>query len=797
MILAVVVGFAVFSIIGLVTSNQSNHTQLVGQAVAQAKIRLASSAVITITKTISKDTVIPGDIADITFNIINQGDAEVFGKLVDSPGDFVNIIDKDIPLVAKDGGFQSSMDNIKTFEIIIPAHSSIVKSYKIEFPKDTMPQILNKDLFLGQSIFTDINNNKFLSNSVKVFLSSGLALGLVGPVCNYNYECDSGETPENCFQDCAPLIKSSIKSPSASITGKLTAGTPDTGSITKMPISRSAAGLQSGPVAAPINRPQVPISTAPPPAFPNCGNNICDDRENPYVCPQDCPIKFPDEHSSHTVCGWGEIRIQIGWGLGLDFTYEKSLGLKYYNMNIATPEMKKAIKEFVYRDSKLYNEVKNGLYDHAVQKVANAVRDMYLRDGGHYRATPCDVEGGHDPTSANELLLGGYGNCVDWSNLQVSLLSTLGVPKERVLMVCFNSKNYYSAQHCVAQYYSDSGIPWVLEYGMIAKSMQDLGRNSCLNEDYSQWANDGDYGWGMHGTSCYETPNCVSRWQDCTEWSACSSAGEQERTCKDANNCPRAEPLVEKKPCIPSTTAQTPEYTTCINDCTAQQEQRDVQVNECHSRCNWYSGNDRTSCRNGCNELARTSEATRQQCHIGCESKKTPTPVLTPIPPQTQTETPTPTPTQPIPIPTPVPTQPQTSSCTDSDDRDIFKIDTNAPDKFIRGIVRANDVNNNFGTFEDYCLSNTFTPCGAGEVCKYLQEFYCNTAVDYHGMITYESLITCSNGCKDGACLRVPLTITAVPQSTLIASPIVKKPSTVNAVSPTVKKLNVISKLKK
>lgn len=149
---------------------------------------------ITVTKTISKNTISQGDILKIDITIRNNNDKTLTGILNDFPPKFTKIIEEKVDLEEETGG--SIMDLVKTFQVTIQPGESVIKSYSLDFSNIPDP-LLNKKIDLGRSKFIDDKNNQFFSNDINVFVSSDKKL-----VCNYNFVCDSEENYGNCFQDC-------------------------------------------------------------------------------------------------------------------------------------------------------------------------------------------------------------------------------------------------------------------------------------------------------------------------------------------------------------------------------------------------------------------------------------------------------------------------------------------------------------------------------------------------------------------------------------------------------------------
>lgn len=149
---------------------------------------------LTIVKSISKDSIYPGESLGVSINVTNNGASAITGTLYDLAPEFAEIEENEVQENISEGS--SSMANDKSFSLNLLPHESASMSYNIIFTG--VPEaFLNKSLNLGKSSFYDSEGNGFFSNSVVVFIKSDKAL-----VCNYNYKCEEGENHLNCFQDC-------------------------------------------------------------------------------------------------------------------------------------------------------------------------------------------------------------------------------------------------------------------------------------------------------------------------------------------------------------------------------------------------------------------------------------------------------------------------------------------------------------------------------------------------------------------------------------------------------------------
>ena len=192
---------------------------------------------------------------------------------------------------------------------------------------------------------------------------------------------------------------------------------------------------------------------------------------------------------------------------GIRIGEKRHIKKKPGNLDIGNSDvMKEAIRTLIYINPQLYFEVKNGIYDNAVRKIGNYINGLYYKNG--YTRTPC-YKRNEAPTSVTKILTGGSGNCVDWAALALSMLRTMDVPRDRISMVCYPVRGVGSSEHCVANYKSDSGDQWVIDYGRIVKKLSQLGALRCRRgthgywaTSYSYWANDNEYGWGMNGLTC-------------------------------------------------------------------------------------------------------------------------------------------------------------------------------------------------------------------------------------------------------------------------------------------------------
>ena len=238
-----------------------------------------------------------------------------------------------------------------------------------------------------------------------------------------------------------------------------------------------------------------------------CGNDLCDLDETCISCSEDCGgcNYGMAGNNKDSVCGFS-------WEGTKDNRWIRG---KKSNIDISFPEdpMKIKINEWVYANSDLYNQIKSGQYDGAVNKIFQEVLNQYNR-GAKYWMTfcPCYYGAGcygaaNAPTTSYSLLEGSSGNCVDWSALLVSLFRTMDIPRERVFMICYGVPNTgWNPGHCVAVYKSDSDVQWILDItcfmGKVNK-LNELGNScSCANVDWSHWANDEQFGWGLNGVVC-------------------------------------------------------------------------------------------------------------------------------------------------------------------------------------------------------------------------------------------------------------------------------------------------------
>lgn len=204
-------------------------------------------------------------------------------------------------------------------------------------------------------------------------------------------------------------------------------------------------------------------------------------QETCLTCSQDCGncIYGVQGANGDAICGisydnGGFIRRKIG------------------NIDVSSPEiMKTKINKWIYSNPYLYHQTKLGQFDAAVQTMASHVWNTFFSSG--YCRTDCPTKIGNAPTSARGILNGQCGLCSDYANLWLSLLRTMNVPSNRVYVLCYQTVNPNFWGHCVTAYKSDSGQPWILDYGNIYSSLNQ--GYACKTPDWAHWGNDDNYGW--------------------------------------------------------------------------------------------------------------------------------------------------------------------------------------------------------------------------------------------------------------------------------------------------------------
>lgn len=119
--------------------------------------------------------------------------------------------------------------------------------------------------------------------------------------------------------------------------------------------------------------------------------------------------------------------------------------------------VKPVIKNWIFSDSTLTEQISNGKYDDSVTKIFNKVWTDICKNGNCVGGDSCE-----DYTT-RELLTGEIcaGVCCHWSGVLVSLIRSLGVPEDKVYWADFKTPN--SAGHVVTVYKSDGGTWWVLD----------------------------------------------------------------------------------------------------------------------------------------------------------------------------------------------------------------------------------------------------------------------------------------------------------------------------------------------
>lgn len=146
---------------------------------------------VNIIKSISKETVYTGEIANISIKIINNGSSDISGILYDLPPEFVEVIDGQ-----KEAGDFEVSNYVQKFQLKLSPKEEFLTSYKINFSR--VPEgLLNKEIKIGKSVFIDNKGNEYFSNDVNLFIKTDKKL-----LCNYNFKCENGENSNNCIQDC-------------------------------------------------------------------------------------------------------------------------------------------------------------------------------------------------------------------------------------------------------------------------------------------------------------------------------------------------------------------------------------------------------------------------------------------------------------------------------------------------------------------------------------------------------------------------------------------------------------------
>lgn len=202
-------------------------------------------------------------------------------------------------------------------------------------------------------------------------------------------------------------------------------------------------------------------------------------------CPQDCGscVYGVPGANENAICGFA-------WQGN-----NKWIRLKTGNIDISSPDrIKAAINEWIYSNPYYYHQIKNNQFDQSVQTLASHMGEAYYSSG--YCGTTCPYPGptGSAPTSASAILDGQCGLCADYANLWLSLLRTMNVPSSRTFVLCYQTAGSTYWGHCITSYISDSGQPWILDYGNIYSSLSQTWR--CVSTTNSHWGNDQSYGWG-------------------------------------------------------------------------------------------------------------------------------------------------------------------------------------------------------------------------------------------------------------------------------------------------------------
>ncbi len=488
---------------------------------------------IQIEKSLSKTTVIADDTITVTLKVINNNNKEMSFTLIDNIPDFIEIVRNNNELQ------DVTFNNFKEFEIIVPANNFVEKTYQLRF-SGIPAQLWNKELSTGIAEIIDKEGNKIQSNDPKVLFSKIIS-SFVAAQCDYDYVCDSGENYNTCFQDCTSGssdgycdglqdrrcdadcnantdadCRTAQPGGFVSLTGHTVALPPAQGKrvpgTSEVPFgsSSSSGGLSATGGSKPAGTPPVgtpiPVLNAPAPSDPTgtlCGNGACGSYETCANCPIDCgecSYYGTSLGNRHVPCGSYFI-----WD-NKKSVWAPFLKVKFNNLNVGNPTIKLKIREWIFSNNNLYDQIKNEIYDSSVREISRRIYNKYYSGENwatRYKMTSCGNM--QDPTP-DWALLNGYGNCVDWSNLVVSLLRTMGVPQERIFMVCFKTKGagWYPG-HCTAAYKSDSNDWWIIDYGMIFKDTS-LGGSEwgcAASDEWAHWGNDWGYGYGMRGVSCY------------------------------------------------------------------------------------------------------------------------------------------------------------------------------------------------------------------------------------------------------------------------------------------------------
>lgn len=163
------------------------------------------------------------------------------------------------------------------------------------------------------------------------------------------------------------------------------------------------------------------------------------------------------------------------------------------------PPMRSTIKEWIFSDSTLSEQVLNGKYDDSVTKIFNKVWvDVYMGglcgDVGPIPVDPCaDYQ-------SSEIIEGHIcgGICVQWTSVLLSLIRTLGVPEDRVYWAGFDTSN---GGHVVTVYKSDDGTWWVLDLTCCHKIVPVKNWKSTCGSactcSYTRYAYGNDYGYEL------------------------------------------------------------------------------------------------------------------------------------------------------------------------------------------------------------------------------------------------------------------------------------------------------------
>ncbi|MFH1788191.1 MAG: hypothetical protein ABH834_02275 [Candidatus Altiarchaeota archaeon] len=227
-----------------------------------------SVANIVFEKNISKETVVSGDSINVFLTIINFGDEELRGYVVDGVPPYLRI----------DGmGEIQGFSQAKRFDnVTLPVGENTTLTYKIRVP--TVPEALReRTLNISPAVLVDQYGKKYLTSTVEISFGEKNKIK-----CNFNQACDveRGENYATCPVDCRSGGKDGY-------CDQKTEGRcdPDCPSGLDDDCAVEAAGT--------------------------CGNGVCEKTESNITCPFDCLAVKP---KTTTLKGIPAAAQKIGYG---------------------------------------------------------------------------------------------------------------------------------------------------------------------------------------------------------------------------------------------------------------------------------------------------------------------------------------------------------------------------------------------------------------------------------------------------------------------------------------------------